>query len=58
MWFSRTDQGFWCTFCGNLLKPDFHFHSGDEWDEYEAELENGVTCDQCGAPDEFDPEAL
>lgn len=56
-WWSRTSQGFWCDFCGEHLKPDFHFGSAEEWDEYEAELDD-ANCPNWGAPDEFDPDAI
>lgn len=56
-WFTRNEHGFWCSVCGNLLKPDFHFDDEDEWDEFEDSLEDG-GCDQCGAPDDIDPEAI
>mgnify|MGYP006979984862 CR=1 FL=1 len=57
MWWTRNDDGFWCDFCGEILKPSFHFHCDDEWDDYEADIE-GSCCPHCGAPDEFDPEAI
>lgn len=56
-WWTRNDHGFWCDFCGECLKPDFHFEYEDEWDEFEKDLEDG-GCRACGAPDEFDPEAI
>ncbi len=55
MWWSRNNDGFWCNFCGNLLKPDFHFDDDDEWDEFEAELDDGRCCDKCDPPEEFSP---
>ncbi|MEQ8292522.1 MAG: hypothetical protein RIA08_09970 [Roseovarius sp.] len=58
-WFSRTEQGFWCDFCGDLLKPDFHFASEEEWEEYQEWLEGDEGhCRNCGAPDDIDPEAI
>lgn len=58
-WFSRTDQGFWCNVCGEILKPDFHFDGPGEWDEYEDWLESDEGyCRTCGAPDDIDPEAI
>lgn len=57
IWWTRNDHGFWCNFCGECLKPDFHFDSDDEWDDFEKDLEDG-NCRSCGAPDEFDPEAV
>lgn len=56
-WWSRNEHGFWCNVCGDCLKPDFHFDSDDEWEEYQDELKDG-QCRQCGAPDEIDPEAI
>jgi hypothetical protein len=56
-WFTRNEQGFWCDFCGEILKPSFHFDSDEDWDEFENELEKG-GCDTCGAPDEFDHEMI
>lgn len=55
MWFSRNEHGFWCDFCGECQKPDFHFDRDDEWDEYEAELEDTCCCN-CGMPDDFCPD--
>ncbi len=52
-WFTRNDDGFWCNFCGDLIKPMFHFECDAEADEYEPE-----QCKQCGAPDEIDPEKI
>lgn len=52
-WWTRNEHGFWCNVCGNLLKSIFHFDTPDEADEYEPQ-----GCDQCGAPDEIDPEAI
>ncbi|MEW4459478.1 hypothetical protein AB1K42_15405 [Roseibium algicola] len=57
MWWTRNDDGFWCDFCGEILKPSFHFHCDDEWDDYESDIE-GSCCPHCGAPDELDPEAI
>ncbi|WP_180897154.1 hypothetical protein [Martelella soudanensis] len=56
-WWTRNDHGFWCDFCGDCLKPDFHFDSEDEWDAFEKDIEDS-NCRNCGAPDEFDPEAI
>lgn len=52
-WWTQNKDGFWCNFCGDLLKPAFHFDDPDEMDEYEPK-----RCKQCGAPDDIDPEAI
>lgn len=58
-WYTRNEQGFWCNVCGDVLKPDFHFDSDEEWDEFENELEDESRgCRSCGAPDGIDPEAI
>jgi len=56
-WWSRNDQGFWCDFCGDCLKPSFHFDSDEDADEFESGLGQG-NCRNCGAPDAFDMEFL
>ena len=57
MWWSQTSQGYWCNFCGDLLKPEFHFESDEDREEYESALEDS-NCPACGAPDEFVPDAF
>lgn len=57
MWWTQNEHGFWCDFCGDNLKPSFHFDDDEEWDEYEADLHER-TCPNCGAPDDFDPDAI
>lgn len=57
-WYSRNDQGFWCNVCGNHLKPAWHLDDDEEWEDFETELEDGLGCDQCGAPDDIDPDAI
>jgi len=57
MWWTRNEDGFWCNFCGDLLKPSFHLECAEEWDEFEEDLEDGCCC-KCGAPDDFDPDSI
>lgn len=52
-WYTRNDDGFWCDFCGDLIKPMFHFECDEDADTYEP-----AECRNCGAPDDFDPDAL
>jgi hypothetical protein len=56
-WWTKNRHGFWCNFCGALLSPAHHFDIQNEWDHYENSLAN-KNCPECGAPDEFDPEAF
>lgn len=52
-WLTRNEHGFWCNFCGNLLAAPWNFDSDEEADAFDP-----ASCDQCGAPDEIDPEAI
>lgn len=56
-WWTRNEDGFWCDVCGNLLAAKHQFGCGrqdkQDMDEYEPPF-----CQQCGAPDEIDPEAI
>lgn len=51
-WFSKNDQGLWCNFCGEHLATE---HELD--DEVKIDLEDG-NCNNCGAPDDIDPDAI
>lgn len=48
-WLSENECGLWCEICGS------HLASPEQIDD--EEFEQPECCPQCGAPDEFDPEA-
>ena len=48
-WYSRNKFGMWCLVCGN------HLRTPSELDE---NYDPPECCDQCGAPDEIDPEKI
>lgn len=52
-WWERNEYGIWCNFCGDMMFAPHQFDSRDEFEEYEP-----GQCKSCGAPDEFDPEAV
>lgn len=56
-WWTRNDDGFWCDVCGNLLAAKHQFGHGRQ-DKKDMEDYEPQNCDQCGAPDEIDPEAI
>lgn len=59
-WFSRNEDGSWCNFCGNhLMAPHQLDDENDEAERGKNEtFFDDANCDQCGAPDEFTPDAI
>ena len=48
-WYSWNEDGFWCDFCGELLRAEHQFEDDQEWEDYEKQLEDG-ECPYCGVP--------
>lgn len=52
-WWDRNESGIWCSVCGAHLMAPHNFETEEEMHDYEPE-----HCDQCGAPDDIDEDAI
>ena len=56
-WFTLNKDGFWCNVCGEHLKSDWDFECEEEMHEYVDKMED-QSCQNCGAPDDINPDAI
>lgn len=51
--YTRNEHGIWCNFCGFLIAVPHQFNDDVEYESHEPDC-----CDECGAPDEINPDAF